>query len=75
VQYGSATLEAGKKSLKTLIGLDGSFYFPDLPRGNYQLRARTSSGDMRCILRMPASSKPMTNLGQLSCTSDDGATP
>jgi len=68
-------LEAGKKSLKTLIGLDGSFYFPDLPRGNYQLRARTSSGDMRCILRMPASSKPMTNLGQLSCTSDDGATP
>ena len=75
VQYGSATLVAGKTSLKTLIGLDGSFYFPNLPRGDYQLQAHTGSGDLRCILRMPASSKPMTNLGKLSCTSDDGATP
>ncbi|WP_458071123.1 fimbria/pilus outer membrane usher protein [Rhodanobacter sp. BL-MT-08] len=75
VQYGNATLQAGNKSLKTLIGLDGSFYFPDLPAGNYQLRANTGSGDMRCMLHMPASKKPMTNLGKLSCTSADGATP
>jgi outer membrane usher protein len=75
VQYGSATLDAGHETLKTLIGLDGSFYFPDLPHGTYPLHAHTASGDLRCTLRMPASNKPMTNLGKLSCSRDDGATP
>jgi outer membrane usher protein len=75
VQYGHATLEINHQPVKTLVGLDGSVYFRDLPAGNYPLRAHTSAGDLRCDMHMPVTSKPLINLGTISCTGSDGATP
>lgn len=75
VQYGSATVMWEDKRMKTLVGLDGSFYFPDLPSGNYTLQAHTAEGHMNCHLAMPQSSRPMVDLGKIACTRDNGAHP
>jgi outer membrane usher protein len=72
VQYGSATVLVDDKPVKTLIGLDGSFYFEDLPGGKYVLRADTANGHLACAMRVPASSSPITDLGDIACTVDTG---
>lgn len=68
VQYGSATLVAKDTPVKTLIGLDGSFYFPDLPGGSYVLQATTAQGMLQCPITMPAGKQPLTDLGRIACT-------
>ena len=74
-QYGNATLKTKDTTMKTLIGLDGSFYFSDLPAGNYALQAETADGDMRCAFTMPNNTHPLTNLGKIACTRITGVTP
>jgi len=73
VQYGTATVPVEDKTAKTLIGLDGSFYFEDLPGGKYLLHADTASGHLACALRVPASSSPITDLGRVACNLEAGA--
>jgi len=75
VQYGTATLAAKETSLKTLIGLDGSFYFSDLPAGNYMLQAATANGDLTCRFTMPSNTKLLTRLGEIACHRSAGVTP
>lgn len=72
VQYGTATVLIDDKPAKTLIGLDGSFYFEDLPGGKYVLHADTANGHLACALRVPSSSSPITDLGQVACKLDTG---
>jgi outer membrane usher protein len=68
VKYGTGRLATKAGPLKTLIGLDGSFYFSHLPAGGYVLRAHTSSGDISCRLNMPITPRPLTNLGKIACS-------
>jgi outer membrane usher protein len=68
VHYGSATVLIEDKPTKTLIGLDGSFYFSDLPGGKYVLHADTANGRLRCPLKVPGSSSPVIDLGPIDCT-------
>jgi outer membrane usher protein FimD/PapC len=66
--YGSATLVSHGMPMKTLVGLDGSFYFSDLPAGSYVLQAKTGNGDLSCPLTMPVDTRPLTDLGKIVCT-------
>ena len=73
--YGSATLVSNDVPMKTLVGLDGSFYFSDLPAGSYVLHARTENGDLSCPLTMPVDTRPLTDLGKIVCTPATKAAP
>ncbi|MEO8999380.1 MAG: fimbria/pilus outer membrane usher protein [Rhodanobacter sp.] len=75
VQYGNATLVSDGSNLKTLVGLDGSFYFSYLPAGNYELQADTASGALRCHFSMPNGTRPIVDLGKIACTRQPGTTP
>lgn len=71
LKYGSATLVSDGRTVKTLIGLDGAFYYPDLPAGHYRLDAITTQGSMQCTIVMPAGNLPLTDLGKVSCTATE----
>lgn len=58
------------KPTKTLIGLDGSFYFTDLPGGRYVLLADTANGHLRCPMNVPGSSSPLVDMGAVDCTAE-----
>jgi outer membrane usher protein len=73
VQFGTGKLSTKTGLIKTLIGMDGSFYFSNLPTGKYMLKATTANGDITCPFSMPANAKALTNLGRLACTAS-GAT-
>jgi len=75
IQYGSGTLKRDGETLKTLIGLDGSFYFSDLAAGSYVLKARAVEGEMDCHFSVPASARPLTRLGAVNCSAETGVTP
>lgn len=75
VQYGTATLTTKDIFMKTLVGLDGSFYFADLPAGSYILQAHTAEGDMRCGFAMPNNNHPLTDLGRITCIRSAGNAP
>jgi outer membrane usher protein len=75
VQYGTATLTSNGTSMNTLVGLDGSFYFANLPAGSYTLQAGTADGDMTCHLTMPVNTRLMTDLGKIDCVRHTGAMP
>ena len=68
VHYGTAAVLVEDKPVKTLIGLDGSFYFSDLPGGRYVLHADTANGRLSCPLKVPGSSSPVIDLGPIDCT-------
>ncbi len=70
VHYGSASLVVQDKPTKTLIGLDGSFYFTDLPGGRYVLLADTANGHLRCPMNVPGSSSPLVDMGAVDCTAE-----
>ena len=75
VKYGTATLVSDGARIKSLVGLDGSVYFSDLPAGSYLLHAQTAEGALQCRFRMPAGKRPITDLGKIACTRQSGATP
>jgi outer membrane usher protein len=75
VQYGTATLLVQDKPTNTLIGLDGSVYFADLPGGKYVLHADTAHGHLSCPVRVPASSSPVIDLGAIHCVVESSAAP
>jgi outer membrane usher protein len=68
VHYGTASVLVQDKPVKTLIGLDGSFYFYDLPGDKYVLHADTANGHLSCPLKVPGSSSPVIDLGAIDCT-------
>ena len=68
VHYGTATVLVEDTPARTLIGLDGSFYFSDLPGGKYLLHADSASGHLRCPMKVPGSSSPVIDLGPIDCT-------
>jgi outer membrane usher protein len=70
VKYGTATVLVEDQPTRTLIGLDGSFYFSDLPGGKYVLKAQTTGGTLSCPVRVPATSSPVLDLGQIRCSSE-----
>jgi outer membrane usher protein len=67
-KYGTATILVEEKPMRTLIGLDGSFYFSDLPGGKYLLHADTANGHLSCLMKVPASSSPVIDLGPVACS-------
>ena len=67
VQYGSGRIATRDGFVKTLIGLDGSFYFSDLPAGKFMLRARTGNGEVECPVTMSDSPRPLSDLGKIAC--------
>ena len=73
VHYGSATVLKQEQPIKTLIGLDGSFYFSDLPGGKYVLLADTANGHLRCPINVPGSSNPVVDMGPIDCTVEPAA--
>jgi outer membrane usher protein len=75
VRYGTGTLLMTDAPVRTLIGLDGSFYFSDLPAGRYTLLAATASGEVSCAFTMPAGARPMSDLGKIACERHAGAAP
>ena len=75
IHYGSATLAHDGTTLKTLIGLDGSFYFSDLSAGSYVLKARAMEGEMDCPFNVPARTRPFTRLGAVKCVAAIGVNP
>jgi outer membrane usher protein len=68
VHYGTATVLVEGKPVKTLIGLDGSFYFSDLPGDKYVLHADTANGRLSCPMKVPGGSSPVIDLGAIDCT-------
>jgi outer membrane usher protein len=68
VKYGNASILIENKPMRTLIGLDGSFYFSDLPPGKHVLEAETARGPLTCPMRVPASSTPLVDLGKIECS-------
>jgi outer membrane usher protein len=75
LQYGSGRLSTRTGRIRTLIGMDGSFYFSNLPTGKYLLQASTMIGDMDCPFSMPANARALTNLGRIACTPRGAALP
>jgi outer membrane usher protein len=75
LQYGTATLGGGDSPAKTLVGVDGSFYFADLPAGRYTLHARSAKGEVSCPFTMTASTQTVTDLGNVLCSLETGAKP
>jgi outer membrane usher protein len=75
LQYGTATLSIRDTPTKTLVGLDGSFYFADLPAGRYTLHARSAKGEVSCPLTMAASAQTVADLGHILCSLVEGAAP
>jgi outer membrane usher protein len=73
VHYGSATVIKQDEPLRTLIGLDGSFYFSDLPGGKYVLLADTANGHLRCPMNVPGSSNAVVDMGPVDCTVEPAA--
>ena len=73
--YGTAMLKTKDAPMKTLIGLDGSFYFSDLPAGSYTLLADTANGDLTCRFTMPSDTRLLTNLGKIACIRSAGGAP
>jgi outer membrane usher protein len=75
VKYGSAAITINGKPTRTLIGLDGSFYFSDLPGGKYVLQADTARGRLSCPLKVPSTSGPLIDLGAVRCTVEQAVAP
>ena len=73
VHYGSATVLKEDEPTRTLIGLDGSFYFADLPGGKYVLLADTANGHLRCPMNVPGSSNAVVDMGPVDCTVEPAA--
>jgi outer membrane usher protein len=73
LQYGSATLMVNDVTKKTLVGLDGSFYFSDLPVGRYTLHTLRPVGAVSCPLTVSESAQTPTDLGKIACRIDAGA--
>ncbi len=67
VQFGTGRVATKEGAKKTLIGIDGGFYFFNLAPGSYELRALTASGNIVCPLKMPANARALTRLGQIAC--------
>ncbi len=67
MQFGTGRVATREGVKKTLIGLDGGFYFFNLAPGSYEMRARTASGEIVCPIKMPANAHALTRLGQIAC--------
>ena len=67
VRYGSGTLTTHDAMVKTLIGLDGTFYLANLPAGRFMLEAHTADGDVECPLTMADTPQPLMSLGRVAC--------
>lgn len=70
IRYGSASVLVEDKPVKTLIGLDGSFYFENLPGGRYVLIADSANGHLRCPMNVPGTSSQLIDMGAVDCTAE-----
>lgn len=75
VHYGQGAIAKDGESIRTLIGLDGAFYFPDLASGRYALRVDTDGGELTCRIDVPPGALPLTRLGDVACARSQGTLP
>ncbi|GAP66688.1 P pilus assembly protein porin PapC-like [Mizugakiibacter sediminis] len=68
VRYGTLEMEVDGTVLRSPVGADGSFYFGDLAAGRYEARLHHEGAYARCALDVPASTAPIRNLGEVTCT-------
>jgi outer membrane usher protein len=73
VKFGSLSLSVDGKEVISPVGLDGSFYFADLPGGEYSAQLRNGGQLARCELHVPRRKAPVVDLGEIACTSNTGS--
>jgi outer membrane usher protein len=68
--FGELTVSIGEQTFASPVGVDGSFYFENLPAGRH--RAVVQDPDGRCTveLEIPTTDALVVKLGTVSCQSD-----
>lgn len=67
-KFGSLSLSVDGREVISPVGLDGSFYFADLPGGKYAARLRNDGQFALCELHVPRRKAPVVDLGEIACT-------
>ncbi|SRR5579883_79259 len=72
---GTLRIEIAGTPVISPIGLDGGFYFADVPAGDYAALLRNDGQDARCELHVPERKSPVFDIGEISCTPIGSASP
>jgi outer membrane usher protein len=65
--YGTLSIEVGGQRYASPLNATGEFYFEDLPAGEHTGIATWGTRSCRSVVRMPAGTTPMTDIGVVAC--------